>query len=173
MQILAIFKAVPIPKSWSNFLVASNGASSLNGNSSNLSFYEDRKRLNNIRELSSVILIGGKTLRNYPYHKLDKTILVSSVEEKSKFPNIQIFNFSPEKLLEYASTNYSPPFLIEGGINFICPLIQIKYIETIFLSRSKAIGDDNFFDEELFKKNYRQVDNFEFCEGTLETWNFL
>ena len=168
-----MFNAVPIPKSWSNFLVASNGASSLNGNSSNLTFYEDRMRMTNIREISSVILIGGKTLRNYPYHKLDKTILVSSREEKSVFPNIQIFNFSPAKLLEYASINYSPPFLIEGGINFINPLIQIKYIETIFLSRSKAIGDDNFFDEVLLKKNYRQVDNLEFREGTLETWNFL
>lgn len=173
MQVLAIFESVPIPKSWCNFLVASNGATSIDGNSSKLSFYEDRKRMLKIRNLSNVILIGGNTLKNYPYHKLEKTILVSSKNKKSDFKNIKIFNFSPLELLEYASNTYSPAFLIEGGVNFITPLIKAKCLETIFLGRSVYEGDDNFFDEGILKENYHLSETFGFADGALETWHCL
>jgi dihydrofolate reductase len=165
--------SVNLSKSWSNLLLANNGATSLKGNSSKIAFHEDRERVRKIRDLSSVILIGGNTLRTYPYQKMDKQILVSSRREVGTFKNIHFFNLSPLDLLEYATKRYSSPLLIEGGVNFVKPLIQNRRLETLFLGRSNTSGDDNFFDEDILEKNYHLVYVTEYNQGRLETWSCL
>lgn len=154
-----------------NILVASNGATTLNGNSSGLRTIEDAQRFHVIRKLAKAVLVGGNTYRSEPYSKSPIPVFVSSKTlAETSTSKLNIKNATPIKLLESALSQVGSPVIIEGGPRFLNQLITSKLINSLFITRVPKSGDGDFFDESELKSNYQLVES-EFINDTVfEIW---
>lgn len=154
-----------------NLLLAKNGATTIKGHSAGLRTREDGERFHEIRKSAKAALIGGNTFRNEPYNKSVIPVFVSSntlPEQNTR--NLQISKLSPEELLAVAIETVGVPVIVEGGPNFLAPLLASKAIDRFYISRVLISGDDNYFSEQLLQVNYKKIESFSKNETTFETW---
>lgn len=141
-----------------NILIGANGATTLDEKSSPLRTAEDGARFHAIRKLAKVVLIGGNTFRSEPYQKSALPVMVSSNTLTPRTEaNLVISKLPPQILISEALDKFSSPILIEGGPQFVTPLLREKLIDLFLISRSPACGDGNFFPVELLEENYEKV----------------
>lgn len=151
---------------WANLVVATNGATTLTGRSKGLSFPEDREQFHSLRSQAKAILIGGATFRTEPYKSSPLPLYIATRHGNRARRQ---YSVSPQELVEIASREVGSPLLIEGGVNFLKPLLVESIVDTFFLTRSKVLGDGDFFAETLLAR-YQRIASTEFNAGVLERW---
>ncbi len=159
----------------SNLIIGSNDATTLAGSSHGLSFPADKERMQIIRGQAGAILVGGATYRSEPYQRLEKPVLVSSshAEALPKPMRGEILSMSPVELAEYALKKYQPPILVEGGRDFLLPLLKSRKINKMYLTISNTEGDDRFIKYEEITYGMTLQERVSSPEGTFEIWNLL
>jgi dihydrofolate reductase len=83
---------------------------------------------------------------------------------------VRFLNKSPEEVIGIALTEYCGPVLVEGGVNFLRPLIEKRLIDTFYLTRSRKSGDGDFLEPSLLNSNYEIVDSESIEENEFELW---
>lgn len=156
---------------WANILIASNGATTLDGKSQPLRTTADHKRFHLIRGRAKALAIGGNTFRNEPYEKRSLELYVSSQQlGEVDQENLHIRNQDSIELTKFALQRSGAPVLIEGGPAFLSALITTRLIDNFFVSRVEHLGNGDYFPENLLEENYRCADR-ESCDGTeLQVW---
>ncbi|MBU3692963.1 MAG: hypothetical protein FGM47_05530 [Candidatus Nanopelagicaceae bacterium] len=155
-----------------NILVGSNRATSSAGRSAPLRTPEDGIRFHQVRALAKAIIIGGNTLRNEPYKKAPLPVFVASsrltpIQDEKHF----VANLSPKELIALALEKVGAPVLIEGGINFLHPLIEDRVIDALLITRTPISGDADFWDDELLRRNYELISDENASESKFEIWS--
>ena len=143
-----------------NLLVGANLATCKSGSSKTLSFPADRRQFHALRGRVSAILIGGATYRAEPYLSTMQPLLVATREPgvaTKANPATEFIAADPSTLIEIALKRFDPPILVEGGVNFIAPLLKAKLIDELNLTRSTIHGDSHFFAIDLLAQ-YRQIE---------------
>jgi dihydrofolate reductase len=156
-----------------NLVVAANGATTVAGRSAPLSSASDRQRFHQIRSKARSIAIGGNTYRSEPYGKTKLPVLVATRQvphEGESEGLVRFLNNSPAEVIGIALSEYGEPVLVEGGVNFLQPLIEQKLIDTFYLTRSRKSGDGDFLDPSLLNSNYEIVDSESIEENEFELW---
>jgi dihydrofolate reductase len=157
----------------SNLVVAANGATTVAGRSAPLSSASDRQRFHQIRSKARSIAIGGNTYRSEPYGKTKLPVLVATRQvphEGESEGLVRFLNNSPAEVIGIALSEYGEPVLVEGGVNFLQPLIEQKLIDTFYLTRSRKSGDGDFLEPSLLNSNYELVDSESIEENEFELW---
>ncbi len=159
----------------SNLIIGSNEATTLAGSSFGLSFPADKERMQIIRGQAGAILVGGNTYRSEPYQRLEKPVLVASSQTDSLPRPLlgEILPLSPVELAEYALAKYPSPILIEGGRDFLVPLLKARKINKMYLTISKIAGDDRFIKYQEITSGMNLQERLCNSEGTFEIWNLL
>ena len=156
----------------SNLIMGKNGATTLDGSSYALSFPADKEQMQKIRGIAGAILVGGATYRSEPYQSLDRPVLVSSAKgadlPKPRFG--EILNLSPGDLADFALKNYASPVLVEGGRDFLMPLLKARKISRMYLTVSETSGDDRFVDYSQLTSGMTLKARTEIPEGVFEVW---
>ncbi len=154
-----------------NIMVGSNQATSAGGRSSPLRTPEDGIRFHQVRALAKALIIGGNTFRNEPYQNAPPPVFVASATlTPIQDEKLYVANLSPRDLITVALEKFGAPVLIEGGVNFLQPLIQDKAIEALLITRTPKSGDGDFWDDVLLEKNY-ELDSNENASGSkFEIW---
>ena len=156
-----------------NLVVAANGATTVAGRSAPLSSASDRQRFHQIRSKARSIAIGGNTYRSEPYGKTKLPVLVATRQvphEGESEGFVRFLNNSPAEVIGIALSEYGEPVLVEGGVNFLQPLIEQMLIDTFYLTRSRKSGDGDFLDPSLLNSNYEIVDSESIEENEFELW---
>ncbi len=156
-----------------NLVVAANGATTVAGRSAPLSSASDRQRFHQIRSKARSIAIGGNTYRSEPYGKTKLPVLVATrqvPQEGESEGLVRFLNNSPAEVIGIALSEYGEPVLVEGGVNFLQPLIEQRLIDTFYLTRSRKSGDGDFLDPSLLNSNYELVDSESIEENEFELW---
>ena len=156
-----------------NLVVAENGATTMAGRSAPLSSASDRQRFHQIRSKARSIAIGGNTYRSELYGKTKLPVLVATRQAPHKGESeglVRFLNNSPAEVIGIALSEYGEPVLVEGGVNFLQPLIEQRLIDTFYLTRSRKSGDGDFLDPSLLNSNYQLVDTEHFEENDFEVW---
>jgi len=156
-----------------NLVIAANGATTMAGRSAPLSSASDRQRFHQIRSEARSIAIGGNTYRSELYGKTKLPILVATRQvphEGESEGLVRFLNNSPAEVIGIALSEYGEPVLVEGGVNFLQPLIEQRLIDTFYLTRSRKSGDGNFLDFSLLDSNYQLADTEHFEENDFEVW---
>jgi dihydrofolate reductase len=156
-----------------NLVVAANGATTVAGRSAPLSSASDRQRFHQIRSKARSIAIGGNTYRSEPYGKTKLPVLVATRQvphEGESEGLVRFLNNSPAEVIGIALSEYGEPVLVEGGVNFLQPLIEQKLIDTFYLTRSRKSGDGDFLEPSLLNSNYELVDSESIEENEFELW---
>ncbi len=156
-----------------NLVVAANGATTVAGRSAPLSSASDRQRFHQIRSKARSIAIGGNTYRSAPYGKTKLPVLVATRQvphEGESEGLVRFLNNSPAEVIGIALSEYGEPVLVEGGVNFLQPLIEQRLIDTFYLTRSRKSGDGDFLDPSLLNSNYEIVDSESIEENEFELW---
>lgn len=156
-----------------NLVVAANGATTVAGRSAPLSSASDRQRFHQIRSKARSIAIGGNTYRSEPYGKTKLPVLVATRQvphEGESEGLVRFLNNSPAEVIGIALSEYGEPVLVEGGVNFLQPLIEQRLIDTFYLTRSRKSGDGDFLDPSLLNSNYEIVDSESIEENEFELW---
>ena len=85
----------------------------------------------------------------------------------------EILPLSPVELAEYALDKYQSPILIEGGRDFLLPLLNARKINKMYLTISKIAGDDRFIQYKEITSGMTLQERLSNPEGTFEIWNLL
>ena len=156
-----------------NLVVAANGATTMAGRSAPLSSASDRQRFHQIRSKARSIAIGGNTYRSELYGKTKLPVLVATRQfphERESEGLVHFLNNSPAEVIGIALSKYGEPVLVEGGVNFLRPLIEQRLIDTFYITRSRNSGDGNFLDSSLLDTNYELTDSESLEENDFEVW---
>ena len=156
-----------------NLVVAANGATTMAGRSAPLSSASDRQRFHQIRSKARSIAIGGNTYRSELYGKTKLPVLVATRQvplEREREGLVHFLNNSPAEVIGIALSKYGDPVLVEGGVNFLRPLIEQRLIDTFYITRSRNSGDGNFLDRSLLDTNYELTDSESLEENDFEVW---
>jgi riboflavin biosynthesis pyrimidine reductase len=156
-----------------NLVIAANGATTLAGQSAPLSSASDRQRFHQIRSKARSIAIGGNTYRSELYGKTKLPVLVATRQvphEGESEGLVRFLNNSPAEVIGIALSEYGEPVLVEGGVNFLRPLIEQRLIDTFYITRSRNSGDGNFLDCSLLDTNYELIDSESLEENDFEVW---
>lgn len=164
----------PIPtgaKVLANILVGSNRATSAGGRSSPLRTPEDGIRFHQVRELAKALIVGGRTFRAEPYQKASLPVFVSS-STLTPIQNEKLFvaKLSPKELIAVALEKVGAPVLIEGGVNFLQPLVKDRAIDALLITRTPLPGDEDFWDDQFLKQNYEVISNEHVLGSNFEIW---
>jgi hypothetical protein len=68
---------------------------------------------------------------------------------------------------------YQPPILVEGGRDFLLPLLKSRKINKMYLTISNTEGDDRFIKYEEITYGMTLQERVSSPEGTFEIWNLL
>lgn len=154
-----------------NLLLASNGATSLDSKSAPLRTPEDGRKFHQIRQGVKAILIGGNTFRQEPYANTKIPVLVASAQlPESTSNNLAILNLNPVEVSELALARFGAPVLVEGGPNFLTPLMEQQIIDELFISKVPKLGNGDFFDLSLLHKYYQLKVQQQENNTVFETW---
>ena len=156
-----------------NLVVAANGATTMAGRSAPLSSASDRQRFHQIRSKARSIAIGGNTYRSELYGKTKLPVLVATRQvphERESEGLVHFLNNSPVEVIGIALSEYGEPVLVEGGVNFLRPLIEQRLIDAFYITRSRNSGDGNFLDRSLLDTNYELTDSESLEENDFEVW---
>jgi len=134
-----------------NLVMGSDGSTTLNGCSDQLSSKADRLRFHELRAAANSILIGGNTARNEPYGKTPVPLVVLSKsgeipEAVRNNPLVHIWDLDPASAISKAQGLFGPDVLVEGGIALLSVLLQENLIQELFLTISTKTDGENVYD---------------------------
>ncbi len=140
-----------------SLVVASNGATSLNGGSRSLRTAEDRERFLALRNGAdiSAILVGGATAAAEPYQSAPHPLIVFSRSQSSAtFPGASVVSGSLSSIAEFIAElkrDFAKTILCEGGVELLHLLLEDDLIDICYISRVAAVGDGHFLNDELLR----------------------
>ncbi|MEY3093545.1 MAG: hypothetical protein RLZZ317_48 [Actinomycetota bacterium] len=152
-----------------NMVISPNGATILGEGSMPLSSPADRRRFHEIRSLARAIAIGGSTFRSEPYTDLPVPVYVAS-RKLPQQPGVNVYDESPTTLVERALREVGSPVLVEGGVEFVKPLLEKEIINRFFLTRSAIQGDAGFVEIDRCLTNYICVTSEKVDDDRFEIW---
>lgn len=160
-----------------NLIVGVDGSTTLNGSSMPLSNDEDRRRFQQLRHQSDLILIGGNTARREPYKRTPIPLYILTHSKVKLQPKNQLakqFALTPSELLTEVSQNFKSAsgkkyiaILLESGPKLLIEMIKASLVDELYLTVNlNKKGENRISIEELtesFKliKN-ESIDQFEF-----------
>lgn len=158
-----------------NLVIGSDGSTSKNGSSMDLSSPADRARFHEIRSKSDAILIGGATARREPYKKTPLPLFIvthSLVKLQPKNQLARQLNVDPITALyeieKFFAAREQAQLLVEAGPKLLQILIDNRKINKLHLTINHATTGENKIDVDKLIKNFRllnreEVGSDEFC----------
>lgn len=145
-----------------NLIVGSDGSTSINGSSMGLSNDEDRRRFQQLRQKSDLIVIGGNTARREPYKRTPVPLYILTHSKIKLQPKNQLakqFQLTPSELIaevakDFKSNSEQVPInvLIESGPKLLLAMIKESLVDELYLTVSLSkVGDNRISIEELTK----------------------
>ena len=93
------------------------------------------------------------------------------IPSDQKLPgNHRFIKRAPEEVLEIALSEYGAPILIEGGVKFLLPLLEKKIIDTLYVTRSKILGDADFLENNQLELHYVRQSVERLDDTEFEVW---
>ena len=136
-------------------VVGSDGSSTLNGSSTEVTSAADRATFLQRRRTVDCIIIGGNTARNEPYSKTPVPLAIVSRQTHPHLPAAHVWNLDPKDALKKARQEFGENILIEGGASFISYLLDHNLVDVLELSVTPASGGADLLDY----KNYLSLAN--------------
>lgn len=136
-----------------SFVIGSNGASSLNGESRGLSTPADRERFLARHHSAAAFIIGKKSAALENYGKTSVPIFVySRSSEVLHFPHPLMQQITVDRNLkeitQLIDLRIAGEIVVEAGYGLLMPMIQEGVIDILELSISPIAGDGNYVDVE-------------------------
>lgn len=129
------------------FLVlGSDGSSTLDGSSTALSTPADRRVFLESRRAFDCILIGGRTASSDSYLRTPAPLVIASHSKPDVLdqnPRAHWWNCSPAEALLRAQGEFGRAIAIEGGINFLTPLLERGLVDELRLSITPISGGED------------------------------
>ena len=158
-----------------NLVIGSDGSTSKNGSSIDLSSTADRARFHEIRSKADAILIGGATARCEPYKKTPVPLFIVTHSLLKLQPKNQLarqLNVDPITALteieKFFADRKQVQLLVEAGPKMLQILIDNKKINILHLTINQAKTGENKIDIDKLIKNFKlvnreNIDLDEFC----------
>lgn len=141
-------------------VVGSDGSTSKDSRSAEVSSPQDRKLFLQRRRQVDVIIVGGNTARLEPYNRTPVPLVVIS---RSLVNPVQgnhlahFWNCSPALAVSRARELFGDSILIEGGVSLINELIENKLIDQLELSVTPFSGGSDKIDIEQILSHFSTV----------------
>jgi riboflavin biosynthesis pyrimidine reductase len=131
-----------------NLVIGSDGATTKNGSSKELSSAADRARFHKLRENISAILIGGNTARTEPYATTPvQLVIVSATNQIPKDvrnnPLAIVWNISPLEAVMRIQDEFGEEILVEGGPELVQELLDGDVIDELFITQTSISSGEN------------------------------
>lgn len=125
-------------------VVGANGASTLDGRSRGITTSEDRKRFLALRQSTEfgAIVVGSATAEAEPYANTPHPLYIYRRSS----------GLSPGQFIESVGAQVRGRILCEGGVTFLHQLLTDERLDSLHLSRTSALGDGHFLDEDLLRR---------------------
>lgn len=152
-----------------SLVVGADGSTTKNGNSGAISTPADRVAFLARRGKVDVIIIGGNTARNEPYHHTPVPLVVISRSKNNPLtdnPKANLWNLSPSDAIIRARDEFGPKILIEGGTKMINELLEQGLISEFFLTVTPELNGENVIDWREILNSFTSIENSE-TNGTL------
>ena len=150
-----------------NLIVGSDGSTSINGSSMGLSNDEDRRRFQQLRQKSDLIVIGGNTARREPYKRTPVPLYILTHSKIKLQPKNQLakqFQLTPSELIaevakDFKSNSEQVPInvLIESGPKLLLAMIKESLVDELYLTVSLSKVGDNRISIEEFTKSFKLI----------------
>ena len=142
-----------------NFVLGSDGSTSIAGSSKGLSSAQDRARFHALREQADAIVIGGATARSEPYAKTPVPLVVLTrtgdiPDQVRANPLINIWNLDLPYALVKAGEEFGENILLEGGLSLLKAGLEGRLIDELFLTINSATGGEGVYDLSALTRNY-------------------
>lgn len=145
-----------------NLIVGSDGSTSINGSSMGLSNAEDRRRFQQLRLKSDLIVIGGNTARREPYKRTPIPLYIlthSKIKLQPKNQFARQFQLSPSELIDEIAKNFKSikgqipiNILVESGPKLLLAMIEESLVDDLYLTVNlNKIGENRLSIEEMTK----------------------
>ena len=147
-------------------VIASNGATALDGSSTALSTPADRERFLTLHRSASAYITGRNSFSAESYARSSAPVLIlsRSGERVSGATVIDSSHGLPGAMRDVAS-RFASPIVVEAGPTLLIALVSQGCIEEIQLSISPVSGDENFIDYEELLKHFAIISD-EVVDGT-------
>lgn len=145
-------------------VVGSDGSTSKDSRSAEVSSSQDRKLFLQRRRQVDVIIVGGNTARLEPYNRTPVPLVVIS---RSLVNPVQgnhlahFWNCSPALAVSRARELFGDSILIEGGVSLINELIENELIDQLELSVTPFSGGSDKIDIEQILSHFSTVSKTE------------
>lgn len=145
-------------------VVGSDGSTSKDSRSAEVSSPQDRKLFLQRRRQVDVIIVGGNTARLEPYNRTPVPLVVIS---RSLVNPVQgnhlahFWNCSPALAVNRARELFGDSILIEGGVSLINELIENELIDQLELSVTPFSGGSDKIDIEQLLSHFSTVSKTE------------
>lgn len=145
-------------------VVGSDGSTSKDSRSAEVSSPQDRKLFLQRRRQVDVIIVGGNTARLEPYNRTPVPLVVIS---RSLVNPVQgnhlahFWNCSPALAVSRARELFGDSILIEGGVSLINELIENELIDQLELSVTLFSGGSDKIDIEQLLSHFATVSKTE------------
>lgn len=145
-------------------VVGSDGSTSKDSRSAEVSSPQDRKLFLQRRRQVDVIIVGGNTARLEPYNRTPVPLVVIS---RSLVNPVQgnhlahFWNCSPALAVSRARELFGDSILIEGGVSLINELIENELIDQLELSVTPFSGGSDKIDIEQLLSHFSTVSKTE------------
>ena len=160
-----------------NLIVGVDGSTTANGSSIGLSNDEDRRRFQQLREKSDLIVIGGNTARREPYKRTPVPLYILTHSKVRLQPKNQLakqFQLTPSQLIEEVSMNFEVDkrnsvinLLVESGPKMLFEMINESLIDYLYLTVNLTKKGENSISVDELIKSFNLIsseskDGFEF-----------
>lgn len=145
-------------------VVGSDGSTSKEHRSAEVSSAEDRKAFLQRRRQVDVIIVGGNTARHEPYNRTPVPLVVIS---RSLVNPVQgnhlahFWNCSPALAVSRARALFGDKILIEGGVSMINELLESKLIDHLELSVTPFSGGSDKVDIDQLLSHFSKISKTE------------
>jgi riboflavin biosynthesis pyrimidine reductase len=160
-----------------NLIVGVDGSTTANGSSIGLSNDEDRRRFQQLREKSDLIVIGGNTARREPYKRTPVPLYILTHSKVRLQPKNQLakqFQLTPSQLIEEVSMNFEVDkrnsvinLLVESGPKMLFEMINESLVDYLYLTVNLTKKGENLISVDELIKSFKLIsseskDGFEF-----------
>lgn len=143
-----------------NLIIGQDGATTLGGSSTALSFPADRLRFHQLRTEFQAILIGGNTARNEPYSKTPLPLIVLTRHplpgKVAENPLAEAWSVDLKDAIPEALSRFGD-LLIEAGPVLLQAVIAGGLLTELFITRSKTLGGEKFLDLPRLLENWIEI----------------
>lgn len=158
-----------------SLVLGADGSSTVLGTSDKVTTPIDRQRFLTRRRLSDVILVGGNTARNERYQRTPVPLVVLSHTRPSVLdlnPKAHWWSLSPAEAIARARWEFGSTISIEGGISFICELLDAQLISQLELSITSHVGGESKVDYLELLAHFEKIETEEIEATIFHTCTF-